>query len=206
MFRKLLGKSENADVDKRLIQEMTEGLTLIGFPTNQSKAMSQTVLKKSKDELIKAGQRNDMYRTGDGEHLLLSQDAYIREHLEACKKHGATDEDIRNWHNLCQLEQSFLLNQDVLIAASLYETEQARGKTKAEAREAVKRSFAKYATLAAEIGEEPSEDSLPVELKLRINKYRLSLIQNHPEKFRRELEEAESFNKWVRSKISLGEL
>ncbi len=208
MFGKLFGKSENAEIDERIVREMAEFFVMMCTSPSQAREMARDILKMAKDEITNAGERDSMYRVGDGNYLLAAEDQNenIGEFLGVRRRHGASDEDIRRWHNLCQLERSALLIQDQLLLVSTYRTAKSQGKSEDEAAELVKKTHPRYTPNAEKIGEDGHEDLLPVELKLRVNDYRLMLVQQNPSKLQNELASSSSFNSWVMEKLSSGEL
>ena len=149
-----------------------------------------------------------MYDTGGGDNLLSfeSRSEAARRLLEVRRKHGATDDDIRRWHNLCELERVMLLEQDQWMLLTTFRAARDQGQPDEQAAKTAAKAHARYTAQAEKIGADRHKDLLPAELKLRVNEYRDRLIAHNPSKLKQEVDEAGDFNALVRAKLATGEL
>lgn len=205
---RLFGRSKEARTDDRLVSETVEGLTMFGMPHSQARTMAQELLRTCKRKIADAGGRRTMYDTGGGDGLLSfeSRDETIRKFLEVRRSHGATNEDVRRWHNLCELERVMLLEQDQWMLVATFRAVKDQGQPDEQAAKTATKAHARYTAQAEKIGTDGHKDLLPAELKLRVNEYRDRLIAQNPSRLKQEVDEAGDFNALVRAKLATGEL
>lgn len=200
----MFGRSKGSETEKRLVDETAAGLSLVGFSVREAREAASALVKVAKQKLTQAGRASSMYNTGTGDDLLAfeTKDKGIKAFLDIRRKHGATDEDIRRWHNLCELERVLLLDADSLMITSTFTAAKGEGQSEEAAAKLAAKVHPRFTHNAEQIGQQGAKDLLPAELKLRVNDYRSGMISHDEARLKRELDEAGDFNALVRSKLA----
>jgi len=180
----------------------------MGVPTRQAKRIARDTLQRAKDEVRKGGRAETMYRQGDGDTLLEleAESPSIRERLEAARRHGARDEDIRQWNNLPLLLRVALEQQDEALRFGAFRAAKSEGQSPEQAARTAHKAHAIYTADPRQIPVGEPDAALPWELKLRVNAYRDARIAADDGEFESELRASTSFNAWVREKVASGEI
>ena len=121
---------------------------------------------------------------------------------KACNE-GATDEDIKKWWNLHDLERRMMISIDNIFRGSLFYKAKDEGLSSDEAAERVRKTFPMYGNPEDTSKLTRDDRLIPHELRDRVNvylsKHRTSVIQN-------KLTNYSSFNVFIRAEIRLGNL
>ena len=120
---------------------------MMGAPTAQAKAAAQGILSMSKKELeVERMSKEDMYLQGNGERIfeLAKSDPYYRNMIEQLRLHHVEDGDIREWHNLSNVEKRVMLNSDKTIMLAEIRVLERKGHTKQESAKSVLKHHATF--------------------------------------------------------------
>lgn len=178
----------------------------LGLNDKQAWQVFSDLLKKVKLELKNT--KNPLPPQHFGDILLEKEkiDIETKNNLSTKRKQGVTDEDIRRWWNLTQLERTLSIVFENFSKALLYAHLTQKGKTPQEVEKLISKGYPKYGDADGNVKDLLSDTPLPYELKHRINMYTRSRQMNDPEVFMKELEAAKSFNHHIRREIETGNL
>jgi hypothetical protein len=136
----------------------------------------------------------------------------MREHLPSLKDEGVTNEDIRWWWNLHDLERRLIIGYDQVYRLTVleYEIDQHQEVDEEEAIqiaiERVRKLFPIYGNPEDEEELRGDDRPLPHELKNRINRYTQRRIEQDPDLYKDDIESRPSMNALIREAIRNGEL
>jgi uncharacterized membrane protein YhaH (DUF805 family) len=202
---KELATRSRLGVEQRVINDLVEVHQAVGMSIMQAQHAAKEIVRIAKEELLEQGVDQEVfYLEGNGNKFLeLAQtDPSVRAHLFSLRRHGVTDEDIRNWHNLSFFEKAVMLNTDKAIMAANVRNLVRRGY---EHDEALLRVLKHHATFTDDPTKIVNRDSfLPTELKPRVNEYRNKRLLDSPDGFGLELDSYSSFNALIRDKQQNG--
>lgn len=202
---KELADRARLSVEERTINDLIEAQRAMGMSLLQARQAAKEIVDIAKQELLEQGvDQNVFYLRGNGNKFLevAQTDSNARAHLFALRRHGVTDEDIRNWHNLSFFEKAVILNTDKAIMADDVRSLLRQGFTYDEALLMVLKRHATFTDNSAKI---VNRDSfLPAELKPRVNEYRNKRLLENPDGFQFELDSYSSFNAFIRDKQQNG--
>lgn len=204
MFGRFRAGSDRRQLEQRLVAEMVQALEGSGAPKAQARQLGRQMLASAKEEAERMGRQADLYREGDGDRHLADapSNPELQLLLERLGKHGVTHEDFRWWHNLSLLEKLYLREQDDTAVLADYRKHKAAGASDTDASQAVKVALPLYAWSIDEIDRDDPHAKLPIELKARVNAYRLQRFMTEPAQFQAEIERAGSLNAHIRQQIA----
>jgi hypothetical protein len=206
VFSKLLGSS--SDIEKKLetlyvpmLQEM-QGMTL-----TQARDTFRNLIEMAKAQSLKDGTSKFPENLGD---IVLREES-ANPHYKAMltKKRGllVRDDDIRWWLNMHDLERQMMIMYDNWCGYALFlKLTKEDGLSQSEAGDKVKKSRPIFGDPDDTTVSTGDDRPLPYELMGRIHTYVLERSQSQPEQFKNELNEASSFNAFIRVKITSGEM
>ena len=144
----------------------------------------------------------------DGERMLEqeSSDEATFLYLAKRRKEGVTDEDVRGWWNLHDIERRILVQAEEKHRFGLLIHHIKGGMSEAEATARVRREVPVYGDPDAESSGEPDDRPLPDELRDRVERFREEAYADDPGGFVRETEAATSMNALVRKAMRDGRL
>lgn len=204
----VLAKLFGHPLEARLRSELEVTFRAFGMPAREAATTSRGIVSDAKREATSLGLDRWLYREGSGDALVERWEQIgDRGRLEALAKHGVTEQDFREWHNLPALERKVLLNSDQVMAVSLFLTLRDQYGDDEERIDHEFRSAAvAYAWDITALPEVRRDSPLPAELKLRVNRYRDRRLLLDGERFHREIEAAGGLNQFFWDKIASGEL
>ena len=127
--------------------------------------------------------------------------------LQSRRKEGVTDEDIRYWWNLHDLERRMMIKHDDIARMALFIDQKQKGINADEAAVKVRKLHPMYGDPSDTKHSKGNDRPLPYELKDRINKYIENIRKSGDhEKYKKEIDKSSSFNALVRKKIKTGEI
>ena len=205
IFSKLFGSS--SDIEKQLealyvpMFQTTKGMTL-----TQAKSTFRDLIKEAKEESLKEGTSKFPQNFGD---ILLEEEStnpHYKSLLAKKRNQGATDEDIRWWWNMHDLEKRMMTKDDNLNGFALFLKLKEDGLNEEEAGKRVKKSRPIFGDPDDAITSTGEDRPLPWELKNRVNIYIQKRSQPGTEKFKNEIAESSSFNALIRKEIKSGKV
>lgn len=204
MFGRFRFDSKRRQLEHRLLAEFEQAIDGLGAPNKQARRLGRQILEAAKKEANRTGRQADLYREGDGDKHLsdAASNPELQSLLDRLGNQGVTTEDFRWWHNLSLLEKLYLREQDNTAILAEFRKHKSRGASDAEATKTIKAHWPLYAWNIEEIDEADPHAKVPIELKARVNAYRLQRLITDPEEFRSELERIGSFNAHIREQIA----
>lgn len=195
-------------VEKRISKEVAVVFRAMGMPQRQAVDIADGIVRKAKEALVSAGQRESMYIEGMGDGLLSNKQrdsksaAFVQKLLHA----WVSENDIRSWHNLSPLERKVMLESDTLMIVAFVRTHaEERGSVEVAAKEAAV-LYPSYVWDFTQYVPQGVNPSLPAELKLRVNRYRDQRQRSDQHRFLAELRADGFFNEHIRRRLQRGEL
>ena len=198
---KLFGESSTHETE---LEEMYVDMYVSakGFSRSEARKAIRGFIQQAKEEAQKEGTVNLPPNFGDELLARESTDENVKTMLLKSRKEGVTDEDIRWWWNMPDLERRLMLKDDDLsrMAAFMHQVEQ--GTITEEAAVEVKKFHPMYGD-PSDTGKSSGDDRpLPYELKDRINRYIEMRVKQGADSYKADLEASSSFNALVRREIS----
>lgn len=191
----------------KLIEELrrkyTKVFSKMGVPEDEAEETANTLIEVCIQEAEDEGTLDSAENYGDILLELEKKDKDVKRFLDKRREEGATDEDIRKWWNMSDIERRMIVKIEALRQLSLFRRLRDRGLSQDEAAYGVR----KYLPLYGEIEGEPDEHSpLPFELRDRVEEYIEKRLLMDPDNFSKEVESFTTFNAFVRSEIKKGNL
>lgn len=204
IFSNLFGAS--SDIEKQLEEQYVPMFQAMGMSSEQAKSTFQDMIKQAKKESEKDGTSALPQNFGD---ILLdkeSTDDKIKSMLAKRRKEGATDEDIRWWWNMHELERKMMLNFDDMSRLSLLINLREEGLGEEEAAKEVRKFHPIYGDPEDTTHTSGDDRPLPEELKDRINIYIEKRATTDPKQYKDEMEKSSTFNALIRKEIRKGNI
>ena len=198
-----MGKLENT-----LLKMYIELFANIGMSKRQATPIVKHMLKMAKENSIKEKTYNLPPNFGD---LIIENIANYPEYrdlLDEPKKEGATDDDIRSWYNMYDLERHMIQQFDNHSIMVLHINELKSGKNDDEAAIKIRKTFPMYGDPDDTSNTKGDDRPLPYELKDRINKY-MGRIQNQDsngKELKEKLRSYSTVNSLIRDEIKKGNI
>ena len=204
-FSKLFDSSSGIDKEMEdlyvpAIQEMT------GMDLSQARNAFHDLYKQAHEEAKEEGSINLPLDFGDKLLEGESTNAEIKSILEKKRSEGVNDEDIRWWSNRHEIERKLMMKIDELNKYVLLSQYREERLTVDEATQRINKHFPLYGNLDSYSTSTEEDRPLPFELKDRINIYIINRAKLDPDKFKQEVEEASSFNSFIRNEIRRGKV
>jgi hypothetical protein len=204
--------SSGSSIERRLKDVYVPALMQTGMSASQANDVFSGWLSQAKEESRKEDMDNLPQNFGD---LLLQNEAAgpnIQAWLAKVRREGGTDDDIRNWWNLHDLERRLMLkNDEHSRMAVVMDSLEKMGATKETVQELMDKAVA-HARKYFPFWGDPDDCShvsgddrpLPEELRFRIDLW-IQKKQFDPN-YKEELERSTTFNALVRREIAKGNL
>jgi hypothetical protein len=131
----------------------------------------------------------------------------ICQKLPRKKEESVTEDDVRWWWNLNDIERRMMLKQDEISRMALFinelqnSTESSKDKASEKAAVQVRKFHPAYGDPDDTTHTKGYDRPLPYELKDRINIYIEKRAQSDPDKYKKEIEQSSTFNALVRKEI-----
>jgi len=182
-----------------------------GFTESEARETATAYLDAAIQEAKKLGRYDYPDNFGDlilgvavTDDSIVAEDALrIRKELFAKRKDGVTDEDVRSWWNLSEVERGMMLQIEDAARMTTMISALRRGKTEHKAAIQVRKYHPIYGNPEDTSVTHGNDRPLPIELRDRINKYIESQMMN-PMSYKKKVKEATSFNAFVRKIIKTG--
>lgn len=123
--------------------------------------------------------------------------------LNMKRSEGVTDEDIRNWYNIVDIERKAMIKEDELFRFVTFVGFIKKGMNKDKATRETRKIHPFYGDPNDETHVSGKDRPLPYELKLRVNNYDEKMRDNNPEKYKKRMERFTSYNTFIRKELEL---
>lgn len=204
------GKKYN-EIEESLLELYTEMFTNMGLPSAKKRATE--LLDKCIDESKKAGHYESLPNLGD---ILVDKIAVNKEIDEANEKYrdslnkimeeGVTDDDIRWYYNLNDVERRMMFAIDDMNFGALFISKLEEGLPPEDAARFTRKYHPYYGDPDDTKHTSGDDRPLPEELRDRINIYIENRAITDPEEYKRDIENASSFNALIRKEIRKGNI
>lgn len=197
-----------SDIEKKLEDIYVPKLQMVmGVSPSQAKRAFRDMLQKAKEESLEEGTSNLPPNFGD---VLLEKettDEKIRSWLAMKRNEGVSDEEIREWWNMHDLERRILLSFDDVSRFNRFfkSGEEDRGDEEETARGG-REFFPVYGDPNEPSHTAGDDRPLPYELRNRVDRYLERKAQTDPEGCRRQIERSSTFNAFIRKEIRKGNI
>lgn len=172
------------------------------IPQKQAKKIVKDIIKQAKKNLSEIKSLPKNY----GDYLLQNEfnDPWTKDFLAKKRAGGIRNEDIRWLWNMDHLERGVLGEWDKYNIAVMYSKFiEEDGLSKEDALKKMKKARPIYGTGSPE---EKNKDMLPFELKNRVNNYTVKRGMIDPEQLKKEMNEADTCNDFMRQEIKKGNI
>lgn len=183
--------------------------SLLQISDQEAQQQFDEVFQKISKEAHAAGTTALPLNHGDSLLSKEETDEKIKDMLKKKRKEGVTDEDIRWWWNMHDIERRLMLHIDEISRLQAFTEEIQNSEAEDPAKEAARRvsQFHPIFGDTVDAKEVRKPDSpLPHELKNRINIYIEERALKDAALFKRDMESASSFNALIRSEIKAGKI
>jgi len=214
----LFNFSKYNDVEKALLDQYTQMMSV----TMGAEAMEnvEDMLNQAIEESKAEGTYNLPQNLGDiifgkteADNETIKKIAEsIRQKLPRKKEEGVTENDVCWWWNLNDIERRMMLKQDEISRMALFihelqnSTESSKEKAAEKAADEVRKFHPTYGDPDDTTHTKGDDRPLPYELKDRINIYIEKRAQSDSEKYKKEIEQSNTFNALVRKGIRAGNI
>lgn len=197
-----------SDIEKKLEDIYVPKLQMVmGVSPSQAKRAFRDMLQKAKEESLEEGTSNLPQNFGD---VLLEKettDEKIRSWLAMKRNEGVSDEDIREWWNMHDLERRILLSfDDVSRFNRFFKSGEEDGGDEEETARAGREFFPVYGDPNEPSHTAGDDRPLPYELRNRVDRYLEKKAQTDPEGWKRQIERSSTFNAFIRKEIRKGNI
>lgn len=202
-----MGLFSHPTIEKELEKTYVPLYQSMGMTYGEAKQKFSELIERCKGESEREGTNNLPQNFGD---ILLAKeniDNSVRSLLTRLREEGVTDNDIRWWWNMQELERRMMKCDDDWTRQTMFFHYMNADKLNPE--EAAKKLNKKsplYGTPTANKASFGDDDPLPFELKDRINIYMTDRAQTDFQEFLGEIAEYSSINAFLRGKIKKGEI
>lgn len=197
-------KKSPREIEKDLVELYVPMLMHLYQSLDKARKEVKRIIELCKEDAKKDGTDNLPENFGD---FIIkaseSGDPKSKKLVEKARNEGATDEDIKKWWNLYDLERRMMISIDNIFRGATFYKAKDEGLSSDEAAERVRKTFPIYGD-PEDTSKLTGDDRLILhELRDRVNvylsKHGTSVIQN-------KLTNNSSFNAFVRAEIRLGNL
>jgi len=194
------------ELEEKLFQEYVESFINIGMSRSDATPIVTDMLKLAKENSKKGKTNNFPQNFGN---IIIENDKRYPEVSALVKKarrEGATDNDIKEWWNLHDLERYMIRVYDNHSQLVSFINGLESGKSEEEAAKGVKKFFPIYGDpddTSKSIGD---DRPLPYELKSRVNRYNERVQRQDPygRDFKKKIDSYTTFNALIRAEIRIG--
>ena len=180
--------------------------TMMGMSKSQAKSTFRQLLKQAKKDSEIEGTSNLPLNYGDIRLEKESTNEAIKSILTKVRNEGATNEDIRWWWNMHDLERRMMVAVDEISRMALFTKCLEEGMKESEAAAKVRKHHPIFGDPDDNTHTTGNDRPLPIELKDRINIYVERRSETDPQQFKRAIEESSSVNALIRKEIEKGNI
>lgn len=200
--------------ERQLLEEYTEDAVRRGVPRSQArKEMKRLIgacieVSEREGSIILPPNFGDILvgaaETTDAKVRELAE--HMRTKIPMKKKEGATDEDLRWFWNLNDIERRMLVDQVDHSGLVLFASEMQKGKSPEEAGEMVRHVGQMYGDYEDTEYSKGDDNPLPYELMRRVSAYRKKRTEADEVAFMEDIYQSSTFNALIRREITAGNL
>ena len=202
-------KSSYSPEEQQILELYTQIHIAMGIAPNKAKSMCKDMLEKCIEEAKREGSYYLPQNLGDiildkaeSDTPIVNKLAdKIKEDLPKKRAEGVTDEDIKWWWNLNDIERRMMIAIDEINILMDFTNTRERGLNKKEAGKKVRKYHPIYGNSEDTTYTKGDNRPLPYELKDRINIYIEKRAKSDSEQYKKEIEESSTFNALVRKEI-----
>ena len=177
-----------------------------GLSPSEARKTIRTFIQQAKEEAQREGTADLPPNFGDGLLAIESTDEKVKAMFSNVRKEGVTDEDIRWWWNMPDLERRLMLKEDESSRIAVFMHHLDQGISQEEAAVKVKEFHPMYGDPSDTSKSSGDDRPLPFELKDRIDRYIEMCREQGADSFKVDLEASSSFNALVRLEMRNGKL
>lgn len=199
-FSKFVNSADQ--IEKSLLNQYATLLTPIMGSETEALNAAISIVERAKEESINEGTFDLPLNFGD---ILIENengDDWAKSYLKKVRNEGVKDDDVKNWHNLHDIERKAMIIIDEIHHLTTANTCERKGiNDPNEILKKIRKVHPFYgdpADLSQDLGE---DRPLPYELKIRINDYIMRRAMNDPEKYKEDMETYTSFNALIRKEM-----
>jgi len=213
--------SKYNNIEKALFEKYSQIMTMtMDIPLSKAKEMTKDMINQAIEESKKEGTYYLPQNLGDiilentkSDNPTINKIAKnIRQKLPQKKAEGVREEDIIWWWNLNDIERRVMLKHDDIAKTSLFISklkeinEPSKEKAANIAASQVRKFHPTYGDPDDTTHTNGDDRPLPYELKDRVNIYIEKRYQSDPHKYKKELEQSNTFNALIRKEIRSGNI
>lgn len=195
------------EAERLRVQLVPYFLETMGMPDEVASEIFDALVKEARDAA--RTEKTDNWPDNFGNVLLHQEQVSpdVREAFAPKRAEGVTDEDIRLWWNLHDLERRLIVRVDEIHRMMLFESiVQREGLEEADAALAVARRVPIYGDPDFQGVGTPLDRPLPYELKWRVNKFLAGNPKERKGRRRKKAEAPSTINATVRRALAKGKL
>ena len=207
-LNRLLGgrDDDGSHLEREIQEQIAQTLVTMGTPVVDAATVAQLCVEKAKEESRRAGTQRLPEKAGDALLQNETTNAMIARELHRKRLEGVTDEDIRWYGNVRDLERRATEQMYQAIMYSAWKSALEGGRDATEAA-VYTRKFQAYWGDPDDVRVTSGEDQpLPIELMKRVNAWFEEQMRVNPEELRLRLERSSSYNAVIRAEIRAGRL
>jgi len=195
-----------SDFEAQLVETYTLIYSQTGLSPSEAKSSAKEMMKKAKANARALGRQNLPPNLGDA--LLQGNEAVpgLFACLDQARCDGATDDDIRQWWNMTEIERQMVILHDNTNRMGVFVVSMQQGMMPDEAARQVRKTFPMFGNPDDTSNSSGEDRPLPFELKDRVNRWVERMARKESEAFKQRMEVGTSVNAVVRAAIRAGEL
>jgi hypothetical protein len=196
---------KTSDTERKLENNYVPLLvTNFQIPKRQAQKTLKKIINKAKEQAAQEG-TSDL-PSDYGESLLKNEnsDVNLKRQLKAIREEGVTNDDIKFWWNMNDLERRVGTLIEDFFRAQLFYFFTLNKMEEEKAHAQIKKTHPLYGDVSVPWDGDKHDKPLPFELKERINLFIIKNSREGAEDFHKELLEYSSFNAFLREKIKQG--
>lgn len=182
-------------------------LQSLGMSSSEAQEAASSILEVAKAQSVKEG--TDKFQRGFGDFLVEpgTSGGDVPPIVQKLRRNGVTDQDIRWWWNMHDLERRMMVVFDDMSRTSLLIDAMERRKLdEADAAALVRKTFPIFGDPDNTAHADGEDRPLPFELKGRVSAYMQKRTQGDPKAFREDVANFPTLNALVRHEMTKGNL
>ena len=171
-----------------------------GMSPREAREAVRMLIEQAKEEASNEGTTNLPPDFGD--QILARENVDTRQKLEKKRREGVTNEAIRWWWNMPDLQRRMMITDDDATHMATYLHHVEQGLSPEESAAEVRKSHLIYGDPDDTSNTTGDDRPLPMELKDRVNTYVARRIQEDPAAFKNDIEASSTMNALIRREIA----
>jgi len=193
-------------IEKELFQMYVQSFIGMGMSRREAAPIVKGMLKMAKENSIKEKTYN--LPPNFGNYIVENYEEYpeIKVLIEKARKEGATDEDIRGWWNLHDLERHMVQQFDNHCRMVGWINSLKKGISEDEAANEMRKFSPIFGDPEDTSHTNGDDRPLPYELKDRVNIYIKNRVKQDPNKYKNVIENSSTLNALIKKEIRAGNI